>query len=41
VYGKCTISVHVAPMAGGGPRTATLVITANAPGSPQRVPLST
>jgi hypothetical protein len=41
VYGKCTISVHVAPMAGGGPRTATLVITANAPVSPQRVPLST
>jgi hypothetical protein len=32
--------VRVAPMAGGGLRKATLVITANAPGSPQRVPLS-
>jgi hypothetical protein len=40
MYGKCTISVRVAPMAGGGPRKATLVITTNAPGSPQRVPLS-
>jgi hypothetical protein len=40
VYGRCTISVRVAPMAGGGPRKAILVITANAPGSPQRVPLS-
>jgi hypothetical protein len=40
VYGRCTISVRVAPLAGGGPRKATLVITANAPGSPQRVPLS-
>jgi hypothetical protein len=40
VYGRCTISVRVAPMARGGPRRATLVITANAPGSPQRVPLS-
>jgi hypothetical protein len=40
VYGRCTISVRVAPMARGGPLRATLVITANAPGSPQRVPLS-
>jgi capsular polysaccharide biosynthesis protein len=40
VYGRCTISVRVAPLAGGGPRKATLLITANAPGSPQRVPLS-
>jgi hypothetical protein len=40
VYGRCTISVRVAPTAGGGPRKATLVITTNAPGSPQRVPLS-
>jgi capsular polysaccharide biosynthesis protein len=40
VYGRCTISVHAAPMRGAGPRKATLVITANAPGSPQRVPLS-
>jgi hypothetical protein len=40
MYGRCTISVRVAPLAGGGPRKATLVITANAPGSPQRVPLS-
>jgi hypothetical protein len=40
VYGRCTISVRVAPMAGGGPRKAALVITTNAPGSPQRVPLS-
>jgi hypothetical protein len=39
-YGRCTISVSVAPMAGGGPHKATLVITTNAPGSPQRVPLS-
>jgi hypothetical protein len=39
-YGGCTISVRVAPMAGRGTHKATLVITANATGSPQRVPLS-
>jgi hypothetical protein len=40
VYSGCTISVRVAPMTGGRTRKATLVITANATGSPQRVPLS-
>jgi hypothetical protein len=40
VYGGCTIRVRVAPMTGGGTRRATLVITANATGGPQRVPLS-
>jgi hypothetical protein len=40
VYGRCTINVRVAPMTGGGTRKATLVITTNTPGSPQRVPLS-
>ncbi|HKC76194.1 MAG TPA: hypothetical protein VKF37_18640, partial [Chloroflexota bacterium] len=40
MYGRCTISVRVAPMTGGESRKATLVITVNAPGSPQRVPLS-
>jgi hypothetical protein len=39
-YGGCTISVRVAPTAGRGTHKATLVITANTAGSPQRVPLS-
>jgi hypothetical protein len=41
VYGRCTINVRVARMTVGGTRKATLVIAANTPGSPQRVPLST
>jgi hypothetical protein len=40
VYGRCTINVRVARMTVGGTRKATLVVTANTPGSPQRVPLS-
>jgi hypothetical protein len=37
--GSCTINVEIVP-ASAGVRTATLQITDNAPGSPQRVPVS-
>ena len=40
VYSGCTISVRVAPATSGGTRKATLVIMANPPASPQRVPMS-